>query len=178
MALAPIKRVVDWITTNPSDRIADIRVLLAEDDQTLACMVQRTLEPLGIHCMLAPTVAAGREMMKGADILFLDLTLLNGSAQPLLSEWVKAGPKPICILSGGITQDQIEDYLGMGAWNVLLKPFRLETIHVLMHRYTTVVRQRLLAQEVYAIKKWVILLALIVVGLIGKDVLPYLAGLF
>jgi CheY-like chemotaxis protein len=103
--------------------LADIRVLVAEDEAVIALDLEGTLHALG--CSVRNAVASGAELLElvrreRPDVVLLDLGLLDGFAGPL-AEALRAEGVPF-VLSTGYPTELLDDPALRDA-PVLRKPY-------------------------------------------------------
>lgn len=102
------------------------RVLIIDDDEKLAQMLQQYLQGRGIALHAAATVAAGRRALRDAgpfDALILDVMLPDGDGFDVCRELRAQTALPILMLTGrGDDTDRIVG-LELGADDYLPKPF-------------------------------------------------------
>lgn len=108
-----------------------MRILLVEDETSLAEMLTASLSRQGIVVDLAPTLAIAQEAVLSAeyDAIVLDRTLPDGEGLSLLSD-IKARPArcPVIVLSALGALNQRIDGLDLGADDYLTKPFATEEL--------------------------------------------------
>jgi DNA-binding response OmpR family regulator len=101
------------------------RVLMIDDDASLAGMLREYLAPLGIALTVAPTGAAGLGLLRrgGYDALILDLMLPDADGLDLCRRIRADSTVPILMLTArGDEEDRIVG-LELGADDYLPKPF-------------------------------------------------------
>jgi DNA-binding response OmpR family regulator len=113
------------------------RLLLIEDDASIARFVQLALEELPGHDPSAPLVelsvvrslAEAREALAAGDwqLVISDLMLPDGSAEALLTDGMAqaSGAPPWVVFSAGVPQDLHATLLGWGVVRILRKPVPL-----------------------------------------------------
>ncbi len=103
-----------------------MRVLIVEDDPSLAGVLRQGLAEHDIHCVLAPTFAEGfaRGLEEGHDVIVLDVLLPGGDGFELCAGLRKKGiKKPILMLTARDAVDDRVRGLEAGADDYLTKPF-------------------------------------------------------
>jgi DNA-binding NtrC family response regulator len=153
-----------------------IKVLIVEDDFDVSSLLCRCLSSMSFETCKVQTVSSGLEHLD-ADIMFMDLTLLNGSAELLLDKWVKENKGPVCIVSASVSRDGEGEWFSRGVWNVVGKPFELSTIESLAHRYGQVVLMKRTAGKVVRLQRIVYGLIIVVAALAGKEFIMPLMNL-
>jgi DNA-binding response OmpR family regulator len=105
-----------------------MRVLIIEDERTLAKEVKTFLEKAAYICDMAHAAGAAKKMMEENeyDFLLLDLGLPDGDGLVLLGESKKLCPDVSCIIitARGNVEDRVKG-LDLGADDYLSKPFSL-----------------------------------------------------
>ncbi len=105
-----------------------MRVLIIEDERTLAKEVKSFLEKAAYICDMAHTAGIAKKFMEDNeyDFLLLDLGLPDGDGLVLLGESKKLCPDVSCIIitARGNVEDRIKG-LDLGADDYLAKPFSL-----------------------------------------------------
>ena len=119
-------------------------ILVVDDDD----IIRETLcELLSDHhaCQTAATAeqALAKLQSQPFDVVLTDVSMPGLSGFDLLNRVVQLYPgTPVIIISGLSDQEQAQSLIGMGAFDYLLKPFRLEVVEdsvrrALEHRYTS-----------------------------------------
>lgn len=105
-----------------------MRVLIIEDEKTLAKEVKSFLEKASYVCDMVYTAGNARDLMEENeyDFILLDLGLPDGDGLALLNESKKICPQSSCIIitARGKVEDRIKG-LDLGADDYLAKPFSL-----------------------------------------------------
>jgi len=150
----------------------DITVLVAEDDRMMADALVRGLNARGYNVKRTERVMDGLDLIEEADVLILDIRLLNGDGRSLLYRWVRDRHLPVLVISGVLGPDDEEELLTAGAWNVLPKPFRMDTFFFLTERYSCMIKDLRRSARVGKLEKQVRVLLYAVVLLGGTEILP------
>ena len=100
-------------------------VLLVEDESSIAEPFARALEREGLSPVVAPTVAAARELFarRRPSIVLLDLSLPDGDGRSLCREWRRDSQVPIIMLTARGTETDRVVGLELGADDYVVKPF-------------------------------------------------------
>lgn len=105
-----------------------MKVLIVEDEKTLAYDIEAFLSKLFYICDLAHTAKAGLEKVEGNlyDFILLDLGLPDKDGLSLLTDARKHNPDAACIIltARGNVEDRVKG-LDLGADDYLAKPFSL-----------------------------------------------------
>lgn len=117
-----------------------IRILIAEDEEPIANLLQKNLSRAGYDCIWAPDGQKAADLMEreGIDLVLLDVMLpgINGYE---LMEYARELMIPVIFLTAlGTTKDKVKG-LKMGADDYLTKPFEivelLARVEVVLRRY-------------------------------------------
>ena len=124
-------------------------ILIVDDDE----IIRDTLkELLSEHytCQTAGTVddAFARLSEKPYDLILTDISMPGVSGLELLGSVLQQYPKtPVIVVSGISDQEHVQGLLKLGAFDFLLKPFRLEVVEKSVKRALEYRRQLLEASE-------------------------------
>lgn len=118
-----------------------MRILLVEDDRTIAVGLIYALEQEGYAVQHAPNAAQGRAAVETAafDLALLDLMLPDGSGYDICRALREKGDTPVIMLTACDDEGNVVMGLEMGADDYVTKPFR---IRELMARIKNVLRRR------------------------------------
>lgn len=117
-----------------------IRILIAEDEEPIANLLQKNLSRAGYDCIWAPDGQKAADLMEreGIDLALLDVMLpgINGYE---LMEYARELMTPVIFLTAlGTTKDKVKG-LKMGADDYLTKPFEivelLARVEAVLRRY-------------------------------------------
>lgn len=117
-----------------------IRILIAEDEEPIANLLQKNLSSAGYDCIWAPDGQKAADLMEreGIDLVLLDVMLpgINGYE---LMEYARELMIPVIFLTAlGTTKDKVKG-LKMGADDYLTKPFEivelLARVEAVLRRY-------------------------------------------
>lgn len=116
------------------------KILMVEDDQTIAMGVQYALQQEGIITEIENTYAGGLKKGKTGqyDLIVLDVGLPDGDGYSLCKEIRQRSDTPIIFLTALDEEANIVLGLDIGADDYITKPFRLRE---LMSRIKTVLRR-------------------------------------
>ncbi len=104
--------------------VADLSVLIVEDDEAIADAVVYALQRDGMNASVAPTLFAARAVAACADVVVLDLGLPDGSGFSLLAELRRDGYGPrIIVLTSRDEELECVAALEAGADDFVGKPF-------------------------------------------------------
>ena len=134
--------------------IADIRVLVVDDDQAVREALARTLEKLGFDVAVATDGQAGLDRLRegGIHILLADLKMPKLSGQELLKAAKAIAPdvEVIVITGHGTVEDAVEA-MKEGAYDFITKPFKRvqleKTIKKAAEKQALVLQNRALQQR-------------------------------
>jgi two-component system, OmpR family, response regulator len=119
--------------------IRPMRILLVEDDDSVAETVRRGLASEGHIADLAPDGRTARAYMLGQsyDAILLDLNLPDASGLELIGELRQASPTvPVIMLTGLSTKDDIVRGFEVGADDYITKPFDLRELNARLNAVT------------------------------------------
>jgi len=113
------------------DRSTSMRVLLAEDEVTIAVTLRDALESAG-HVVLpaANTAAALASLDKDSpDVVLTDMRMPGAGGMAVLERSMELDPRrPVVVITGYASIDQAVEAMRLGAANYVQKPFRNEAI--------------------------------------------------
>ncbi len=117
-----------------------MRILIVEDDKTIAMGLEYSLVEEGFEVTLCHNVAEGRRALseQGVDLCIFDLSLPDGSGYELCKQARTMWDLPVIILTACDEEVNVVMGLNMGADDYITKPFR---IRELMARIQTVMRR-------------------------------------
>ena len=106
------------------------KILLTEDDITLANGIRLALQNASLQITLCHTLAEARNVLEGNsfDLLILDINLPDGSGLDLLNEVRKISAVPIILLTANDMEMDIVTGLESGADDYITKPFSLAVL--------------------------------------------------
>lgn len=116
------------------------KILLVEDDNSLAIGIMYTFKEEGFECIHAQNVKSARELFNNSyDIIVLDVELPDGNGFEICQEIRSKSDVPIIFLTSYDDEVNIVMGLDMGGDDYVTKPFRLK---VLMSRIKANIRRR------------------------------------
>ena len=106
------------------------KILLIEDDMTLANGIRLALQNTSLQITLCHTLMEGRNVLdrESFDLLILDINLPDGSGLDLLNEVRKISTVPIILLTANDMEMDIVTGLESGADDYITKPFSLAVL--------------------------------------------------
>jgi PAS domain S-box-containing protein len=121
-------------------RVAPVRVLVVEDDPTIASMLARMLERLGCEVGLAPTGEVAVALLAGDrfDVVISDLSLGPGINGWDLADHVRRSRlgARFVLASGWSASIGADEATTRGVDGLLAKPYRMDEIRQVMERLT------------------------------------------
>ena len=124
-----------------------MRVLLAEDEETIAVTLQDALEEAGHKVMHAADTAAALTYLEDGDpdVVVTDIRMPGEGGMRVLERAVELDAhRPVILMTGHGTVEQAVEAMRIGAAHYVQKPFRNEAICALVARFG---RERDLAEE-------------------------------
>ncbi len=118
--------------------LVPMRILLAEDEQTIARLINQVLARSGHHVVSVPTCAeALAELQAGHfDLILLDLNLADGDGFRVVEELAKhPREKPPIVLMTGEHRFDDDDPRRDQVAGVLWKPFDLEELEKTVNQF-------------------------------------------
>lgn len=113
-----------------------MRILLAEDEQTIARLIQKVLAAAGCDVVGVSSAAEAIERLSGNgwDLLLLDLNLEDGDGFPVVEALEASGKRPPVVVMTG-ESDFDDDPRAGRVSGVLHKPFDLDELEQVVERY-------------------------------------------
>jgi two-component system response regulator PilR (NtrC family) len=111
-------------------------ILVVDDDDVIRETLCELLST-EYSCQTADTAeeALARLQTQRFDVVLTDISMPGLSGMELLTRVVELYPgTPVIIISGLSDQDQAQSLIGRGAFDYLLKPFRLEVVEESVRR--------------------------------------------
>lgn len=122
-----------------------MKILLVEDDATIASGIEYSLQQEGFVVSKASSVKEAYELMEGVDLYLLDLSLPDGTGYDVCRRVKEQSDKPVIFLSACDEEVNVVMGLDMGADDYITKPFR---VRELMSRIRMVLRRYGISQNV------------------------------
>lgn len=118
-----------------------MRILIVEDDKTIALGMEYALSEEGFEVNIAGNLKVAKEFLgnNSYDLLLLDVMLPDGNGYDLCRELRKASELPIIFLTACDEEINIVMGLDMGGDDYITKPFR---VRELISRIKAVLRRR------------------------------------
>lgn len=108
--------------------LANVRVLVIEDDEGVAGAVVDALRTRGHGVLHAPTAGTAAALLGEADLVLLDLGLPDGDGLTLLRRLRRDSPVPVIVLTARSSERDVIRGLHLGADDYLVKPVRLREL--------------------------------------------------
>lgn len=107
-----------------------MRILLVEDDRTIASGLDYSLTQGGYEVAVASCVTRAVEMMNETefDLYLLDLTLPDGSGYDICRRVKEKADRPVVFLTACDEEINVVTGLDMGADDYITKPFRIREV--------------------------------------------------
>lgn len=117
-----------------------MKILVVEDDKTIASGLEYSLQQEGYEVVLSHTVTAAMQVLQDDDfeLVLLDLTLPDGTGYDICKRVKAKGETPVIFLTACDDEVNVVMGLDMGADDYITKPFR---IRELMSRIKSVSRR-------------------------------------
>ncbi|WP_101842671.1 response regulator transcription factor [Halobacillus sp. Marseille-P3879] len=119
-----------------------MKILVVEDDKTIASGLEYTFQNEGYETVMCPDVDTAMKMIdehvNELDLFLLDLSLPDGSGYELCEAVKKRADKPVIFLTAFDDEVNVVMGLDMGADDYITKPFR---IRELLSRIKSVTRR-------------------------------------
>ena len=148
MSAAPAKTSGEERARGPA-----LRVLLAEDEVSIAVTLKDALEDAGFEVLEAADTDRALERLEGEspDVLLTDIRMPGAGGMTLLERAIELDPgRPVIVMTGYATVDQAVEAMQMGARNYVQKPFRNEAVVSMVEGAT---RERRLEAENRALRE-------------------------
>lgn len=130
-----------------------MRVLLADDEVTIFVTLRDALEDAGHEVLGATDTRSALALLEGdapPDVVVTDVRMPGEGGMAVLERSVALDPdRPVILMTGYATVDNVVEALRLGAVDYVTKPFRNETI---VRRIQTLAKVRDLEQENAALK--------------------------
>lgn len=130
-----------------------MRVLLADDEVTIFVTLRDALEDAGHEVLGATDTASALSLLEGdlvPDVVVTDVRMPGGGGMAVLKRSVELDPvRPVVLMTGYATVDNVVEAMRLGAVDYVTKPFRNEAV---IRRIETFARVRSLEVENAALK--------------------------
>lgn len=102
-----------------------MRIMLVEDNSTIAKGLHYTFEQNGYECVIASCVNDAKDMLEkySIDLVVLDVSLPDGNGFELYKEYIKPKKIATIFLTAKDTEDDIVKGFELGAEDYITKPF-------------------------------------------------------
>ena len=111
-------------------------ILVVDDDDVIRDTLCELLSS-DHHCQAVSTAEEALRKLEAqpVDVILTDIAMPGFSGRELLSRVLDRYPgTPVIIISGLSDQDQVQSLISRGAFDYLLKPFRLEVVEASVKR--------------------------------------------
>ena len=115
-----------------------MRVLLAEDEETIAITLRHALEDAGHEVVHAPDTASALVELERVDpdVVLTDIRMPGAGGMELLRRSVALdATRPVVLMTGYGTVEQAVEAMRIGAAHYVQKPFRNEAVVALVERF-------------------------------------------
>jgi len=113
----------------------DKRILVIDDDEGVAWVIRKTLEPLGYDVVVKTTLRAGLKAFDKFNLILLDLILPDGNGIEALQEIRVFNPNALVIIvtAHGRMESAVEA-MKEGAYDYLEKPFDIDELKIVVEK--------------------------------------------
>lgn len=113
----------------------DKQVLVIDDDEGVAWVIRKTLEPLGYEVIVKTTIRAGLKALDKFNLIILDLVLPDGNGIEALQEIRVFNPNAlIIIVTAHGRMESAVDAMKEGAYDYLEKPFDIDELKIVVEK--------------------------------------------
>ena len=111
-------------------------ILVVDDDDVIRDTLCELLsQDYSCHCASTAEEAFAKLAAQPFDVVLTDISMPGLSGMELLNRVVEMYPgTPVIIISGLSDQEQAQSLISRGAFDYLLKPFRLEVVEASVNR--------------------------------------------
>jgi DNA-binding NtrC family response regulator len=130
-----------------------MRVLLAEDEESIAVTLRDALEEAGHQVLAARDTSGALALLEreAPDVVLTDIRMPGGGGMEVLRRSVElSAARPVVLMTGFGTIDQAVEAMRIGAASYIQKPFSNEAVVGLLERFA---RERDLLRENAALKR-------------------------
>jgi len=124
-----------------------VRVLLAEDEETIAITLKDALQDAGYDVSHAEDTDAALELLQSSKphVVLTDIRMPGGGGMEVLKRAIELDEtRPVVLMTGYGTVEQAVEAMRIGAVNYIQKPFRNEAVVGMVERFA---RERKLTDE-------------------------------
>jgi DNA-binding NtrC family response regulator len=124
-----------------------MRVLLAEDEETIAVTLTDALKDAGHEVWYAPDTAEALRRLESSDpdVVLTDIRMPGEGGMAVLRRAIELDEhRPVILMTGYATVEQAVEAMRVGAAHYIQKPFRNEAVVAMVERFG---RERALAEE-------------------------------
>ena len=135
-------------TTESPDARLDLKVLVVDDEPSVASAVAETLEGIGCSCRTATSGREGLEIIRqgGVDLVLTDLVMHDMSGIEIVEETKRYWPDvEVLVFTGHSSVSTAVEAMQKGALNYLEKPLDLEVLRT--HVMKAAEKQRLVRES-------------------------------
>lgn len=128
-----------------SDQLKDVRILIVDDEESLAWTIHRELQRLGAETQVAITCRQAIIHFQSfhPDLVICDLNLPDGSGLDLIKSWKSEFPQvPVILITAHGAIDSAISAFKLGVFDYLQKPFGLDELLVSISRAAEVAHLR------------------------------------
>ncbi|QIK58019.1 response regulator transcription factor [Erysipelothrix sp. HDW6A] len=123
-----------------------MKILLIEDDTTIAYGIKRHLNQIGYDVHVASTVReVDRYFMNVYDLLIVDVNLPDGSGLEVVKEYKSNHNTPIIFVTANDSEATINTAFDIGADDYMTKPFRLSELSRRIQAITRRIRANIIS---------------------------------
>jgi two-component system nitrogen regulation response regulator GlnG len=113
----------------------DKRILVVDDDEGVAWVIRKTLEPLGYEVVVKTTIRAGLKALDRFNLILLDLILPDGNGIEALQEIRVFNPNALVIIvTAHGRMESAVDAMKEGAYDYLEKPFDIDELKIVVEK--------------------------------------------
>ena len=111
------------------------RILVIDDDEGVAWVIRKTLEPFGHEVVVKTTIKAGLKALDKFSLILLDLVLPDGNGIEALQEIRVFNPNALVIIvTAHGRMESAVDAMKEGAYDYLEKPFDIDELKIVVEK--------------------------------------------
>jgi two-component system nitrogen regulation response regulator GlnG len=119
------------------------RILVIDDDEGVAWVIRKTLEPLGYDVVVKTTIKAGLKALDQFNLILLDLVLPDGNGIEALQEIRVFNPNAlVIIITAHGKMESAVNAMKEGAYDYLEKPFDIDELKIVVEKAFRDMRMR------------------------------------